>query len=588
VIGQRKRDGIHIRTAARLPADPDMRTHAVLRAYLPLTIALRLCMARLIGTLLIAALLATAPARASTFEPIQWLRDGQAGVDGLNNALDVAVSPDGTNVYVAAFTDNAIAVFRRNTVTGQLTFSEAAFKGALRGVSAIRVSPDGLHVYATTYAGNFLAVFDRDPATGALSVKELVQQTSAGVDGLYRPIRMAMSPGGKWLYVVSETSNTVAVFERDPVDGTLAWRFIAKDGSGGMSSLDGAFSAAVSPSGEHLYVAAYDDNAVTVFSQDAVSGTLNPAQVVSGNDHGFSGARSLAISPDGEQAYVIAYLDSSISVFNRNKSNGTLEFLERHVNTIGGIEGMERPESITISPDGLLVLIASGGNDNAIALFSRDPDTGSLTFVESIKDDLDAPYIHDPKAIASSADGRYFYVASFGDHALTVLAGVDLDHDGIPDLIDNCPADSNSDQANTDADALGDACDDDDDGDGVPDAADDFPLDPHRYRDADGDGIDDAVDNCPLAANVDQVDSDSDSAGDACDEDDDGDGVVDTADAYPKDPSRSGDFDGDGIDNADDSDDDNDGVSDMDELAAGRNPLFDERRLVITIIQQLL
>ena len=57
--------------------------------------------------------------------------------------------------------------------------------------------------------------------------------------------------------------------------------------------------------------------------------------------------------------------------------------------------------------------------------------------------------------------------------------------------------------------------------------------------DRDSDGVAYDVDNCPDVANADQVDLDQDGAGDACDSDDDGDGVVDTVDAYPNDPTRS-------------------------------------------------
>lgn len=56
--------------------------------------------------------------------------------------------------------------------------------------------------------------------------------------------------------------------------------------------------------------------------------------------------------------------------------------------------------------------------------------------------------------------------------------------------------------------------------------------------DRDSDGVADDVDNCPDAANPDQADLDEDGVGDACDSDDDGDGVVDTLDAYPNDPTR--------------------------------------------------
>lgn len=50
--------------------------------------------------------------------------------------------------------------------------------------------------------------------------------------------------------------------------------------------------------------------------------------------------------------------------------------------------------------------------------------------------------------------------------------------------------------------------------------------------DADGDGVEDAVDNCVDDPNPDQLDRDVDGLGDVCDTDDDGDGYLDTNEAY--------------------------------------------------------
>ncbi|MCB9544229.1 MAG: thrombospondin type 3 repeat-containing protein [Myxococcales bacterium] len=106
------------------------------------------------------------------------------------------------------------------------------------------------------------------------------------------------------------------------------------------------------------------------------------------------------------------------------------------------------------------------------------------------------------------------------------LCNDDIDGDGFPSITDNCVEIHNPDQRNFDDDHMGDACDRDADNDWL-----DSPVDPDSARSF--------PDNCPFVHNMGdrreggpffwarQLDSDRDGLGDACDPDDDDDGIGD-------------------------------------------------------------
>ena len=89
-----------------------------------------------------------------------------------------------------------------------------------------------------------------------------------------------------------------------------------------------------------------------------------------------------------------------------------------------------------------------------------------------------------------------------------LICTLDSDCDRVLDRDDNCPYAKNRDQLDTDHDLIGDACD----------------------NDIDNDGIRNNVDNCGINFNEDQTDTDLDGIGDVCDLDVNGDGIPDVDD----------------------------------------------------------
>lgn len=91
-------------------------------------------------------------------------------------------------------------------------------------------------------------------------------------------------------------------------------------------------------------------------------------------------------------------------------------------------------------------------------------------------------------------------VNSSNDSALTstFVPMVDSDRDGIDDADDNCPNTSNNNQLDTDGDGQGDACDADDDNDGLSDDVEAEVQSDPTQQDSDGDGVMDPDDVYPM------------------------------------------------------------------------------------------
>lgn len=82
--------------------------------------------------------------------------------------------------------------------------------------------------------------------------------------------------------------------------------------------------------------------------------------------------------------------------------------------------------------------------------------------------------------------------------AFALAIELDEDEDGVADAHDNCVEEANEDQLDTDGDGLGNACDPDLDGDGVLNGADNCEWTPNSaQKDGDGDGVGDACDPDP-------------------------------------------------------------------------------------------
>lgn len=206
-------------------------------------------------------------------------------IEGLSGCLDVAVSPDGEGVYVIGrgpgvggwSGPSSVSVFDRSTSDGSLTWS-TYYPNGLNGVEgmddaeSLTLSPDGKNVYVG--AKSSLVVFDRSTSDRSLTYSTHFEGGSDTLFGVRSVSGVAASADGLSVYVASKFDRAMAVFDRRTSDGSLTYLTSFKNGEGGVDGLKWASDVVVSPEGSTVLVTADGDNSLVVFSRSGGSAPM--------------------------------------------------------------------------------------------------------------------------------------------------------------------------------------------------------------------------------------------------------------------------------------------------------------------------
>lgn len=368
--------------------------------------------------------LALGPVTASELSFVEFHASGIGGVTDLDHANSCEVTPDGSNVYVAANASHAVVRFQRDSATGHLTFMESYVDGVgiidgLLNCVELAVSPDGANLYTAAQGDDAIAVFDIDPTTGALTWLEAHFDGVAGVEGLDRVFDVTISPDGKNVYAGSIDDDAVAVFSRDPSTGRLTFMEAQVNHVGGVSGLNSVVGVELDSQGEYLYAAAMWSHAVTVFSRDQVTGALTYVDSFYHPD--LQGTADVVVGFEDEQVFASSMVGDSLLVLDRDPSTGLLSHLETHTDGVAGVTGLLSPEGVIVEPRAGLVM-AFGSDSDSVAVFRHNPATGGLEFAGAEFDGVNGvDGLADPSNGCIDPQGRNLHVASWDDNALSVF-----------------------------------------------------------------------------------------------------------------------------------------------------------------------
>jgi DNA-binding beta-propeller fold protein YncE len=413
-------------------------------------------------------------------------QDG-AAVDGV---VAVQVSPDGRNVYTGAFSGiGGVAIFDREAATGALaqkpgTAGCVASSGSdctpgtrLGSVVDVALSPDGLNVYAVSLFGSAVLTFDRDPTTGGLTQKAgpagcttdaLVMGCTDG-NALDLASGVAVSHDGANVYVVSQGSDALAIFDR-AADGVLTQKAgmagcISEDGSGGACQDGKALvnplkvTAAADIDNGDVYVASggnspLDKGAVAVFDRGLMGAPIQKVGTFGCvSDDGTGGAcqdgralqavHDVAVSPDGANLYAATIRGDAVVIFDRDEEGALTQKAGpagcvSETGTGGDCQdgiALDAAQAVAASPDGRNVYVGAGGSvageSDAVSSFDRDPSTGALTQKPGLEGCAseggtggacrDVFGLDDVNGLAVSPDSESLYTAAQASDAVAIF-----------------------------------------------------------------------------------------------------------------------------------------------------------------------
>jgi len=239
-------------------------------------------------------------------------------------------------------------------------------------VDGFTITDDDRHLYVGS--GDDLTVLARDPETGRVSLVETVP--SQGVADV------AVSPDGATVYAVSNRGQSaLEVFSRNTTTGTLTFLERFTNDVAGVTGIAGAVGVLVSPEGRTVYVSGHQTSSVAIFQRNLSTGRLTYAGVVNlSGITGQGGAFRAAVTDDGRFLYVPNF-NNALVVFARNANTGSLDPIQTIFGDTDGITGLEGGfnAELTDDPDQATLYVA-GFTKGTVAVFSRNANTGLLTF----------------------------------------------------------------------------------------------------------------------------------------------------------------------------------------------------------------
>ena len=358
----------------------------------------------------------------------------------------MAVSPSGETVYVtgnsfgkatSSIADYATVAYNAATGT-QLWINRYNGPGNGGGqANSVAVSPNGSTVFVTgfTYAASSsdyadYATVAYNAATGAQLWVKLYHGSAVG--GSNEAFSLAVSPTGSAVFVTGQTYNSgspyYATIAYNAATGAQLWiRIYHGAGDAGFNAEAGA-SVAVSPAGSTVFVtgqgATSDSPDYATVAYNAATGAQLWVKLYRypGSD---STATSVAVSPTGSTVFVTGYYEASSSAGYATVAYSAATGAQLWVKLYSPLGGSDAAHSVAVSPSGKTVFVTGGvyggggEGDEDYATVAYNAATGAQLWVKQYNPNTGTNYAY---SVAVSPTGGTVYITGGSEGGYATIA----------------------------------------------------------------------------------------------------------------------------------------------------------------------
>jgi len=225
----------------------------------------------------------------------------------------------------------------------------------------------------------------------------------------YAPCHITLDATGKLAFVSNYVGGvfcTYQVMANGSLDKALqVFKFKGK-GTTGRQEASHPHSATVSPDNKHVYVADLGTDKVMCYKIESNETGLVPTNQKFIKVQDGAGPRHMDFHPNGKLLYVLNELDRTVNTFDYDSNNGSLTQKQSISTLPKDFSGFSFCAAIKVHPSGKF-LYASNRGHNSIVIFSIDPTTGMLSYLET------EPTLGDfPRDFSIDSSGDYLWVAN--------------------------------------------------------------------------------------------------------------------------------------------------------------------------------